>query len=122
MRPLLGREQEGSVAKRAARAMHDSMDRVLVQPNCSGGVHGVERELREPTEKEAAITLIRAAVDRGVPFFDAAEAYGPFTNERLVGEALAPVRDEAIAAASDQGKFSGADDGNRTRTVSLGSL
>jgi aryl-alcohol dehydrogenase-like predicted oxidoreductase len=40
-------------------------------------------------EKQAAITLIRAAVERGLTFFDTAEAYGPFANEELVGEALA---------------------------------
>ena len=42
-------------------------------------------------DKQEAVTLIRAAVDRGVSFFDTAEIYGPFTNEELVGEALAPV-------------------------------
>jgi aryl-alcohol dehydrogenase-like predicted oxidoreductase len=42
------------------------------------------------TEKQQAISLIRSAVERGVTFFDTAEIYGPFTNEELVGEALAP--------------------------------
>ena len=45
-----------------------------------------------------AIALIRAAVERGVTFFDTAEAYGPFVNEELVGEALAPVRDRVVIA------------------------
>jgi aryl-alcohol dehydrogenase-like predicted oxidoreductase len=49
-------------------------------------------------EKHEAIALIRAAVDRGVTFFDTAEVYGPFTNEELVGEALAPVRDKVVIA------------------------
>jgi pyridoxine 4-dehydrogenase len=49
-------------------------------------------------ERRAAISLIRAAFDRGVTFFDTAEAYGPFTNEELVGEALAPVRDKVVIA------------------------
>jgi aryl-alcohol dehydrogenase-like predicted oxidoreductase len=49
-------------------------------------------------DKREAITLIRAAVERGVTFFDTAEAYGPFTNEELVGEALAPVRDQVVIA------------------------
>jgi len=49
-------------------------------------------------EKQAAIALIRAAVERGVTFFDTAEAYGPFTNEELVGEALAPFRDQVVIA------------------------
>src|SRR6266480_2474569 len=43
-------------------------------------------------EKQQAISLIRSAVERGVTFFDTAEVYGPFTNEELVGEALAPFR------------------------------
>ena len=49
-------------------------------------------------EKEQGIALIRAAVERGVRFFDTAEAYGPFTNEELVGEALAPFRDRVSIA------------------------
>jgi len=50
------------------------------------------------TEKKEGIRLIRAAVDKGVTFFDTAECYGPFTNEELVGEALEPVRDRVIVA------------------------
>src|SRR5262245_42453413 len=50
------------------------------------------------TEKERAITLIRAAVERGVTFFDTAEVYGAFTNEELLGEVLVPVRDEVVVA------------------------
>ncbi len=49
-------------------------------------------------ERPAAISLIRAAFDRGVTFFDTAEAYGPFTNEEIVGEALAPIRDKVVIA------------------------
>lgn len=44
------------------------------------------------------ISVLRGAVERGVIFFDTAEVYGPFTNERLVGEALAPVRDRVVIA------------------------
>ena len=50
------------------------------------------------TDKQQAITLIRSAVERGVTFFDTAEAYGPFINEELVGEALAPVREKGVIA------------------------
>jgi aryl-alcohol dehydrogenase-like predicted oxidoreductase len=50
------------------------------------------------TEREQAITLIRAAFERGVTFFDTAEAYGPFTNEELLGEALAPFREQVVIA------------------------
>ena len=49
-------------------------------------------------DKQEAIALIRAAVERGVTFFDTAEVYGPFTNEELVGEALAPFRDQVVIA------------------------
>ena len=50
------------------------------------------------TEKQQAINLIRAAVERGVTFFDTAEGYGPFENEKLVGEALAPFKDRIVIA------------------------
>jgi aryl-alcohol dehydrogenase-like predicted oxidoreductase len=58
-------------------------------------------------EKKEAIALIRAAFAKGVTFFDTAEAYGPFTNEELVGEALGPMRDQVVIAT----KF-GFKDGN----------
>src|ERR1035438_2423782 len=49
-------------------------------------------------DKKEMIPVIRAAVERGVTFFDTAEVYGPFTNEELVGEALAPVREQVVIA------------------------
>src|SRR5512142_2975950 len=49
-------------------------------------------------DKREMISLIRSAVERGVTFFDTAEAYGPFANEELVGEALAPFRDHVVIA------------------------
>src|SRR6266853_523381 len=66
-------------------------------------------------DKQQWIALIRAAVERGVTFFDTAEAYGPFTNEELVGEALAPFRDRVVIATKfgfrldDNGKQAGLD-------------
>jgi aryl-alcohol dehydrogenase-like predicted oxidoreductase len=60
-----------------------------------------------PADKQDMIALIRTAVDRGVTFFDTAEAYGPFTNEKLVGEALAPIRDQAVIATKFGFKFEG---------------
>jgi aryl-alcohol dehydrogenase-like predicted oxidoreductase len=60
-----------------------------------------------PGEKQEMISLLRAAVDRGVTFFDTAEAYGPFTNEELVGEALAPMRDHVVIATKFAFKFEG---------------
>jgi aryl-alcohol dehydrogenase-like predicted oxidoreductase len=49
-------------------------------------------------DKQQAISVIRAAVERGVTFFDTAEIYGPFTNEELVGEALVPFRGQVVIA------------------------
>src|SRR4051812_10097565 len=51
-----------------------------------------------PGSRDDMLGLLRAAVDRGVTFFDTAEVYGPFVNEELVGEALGPVRDQVIIA------------------------
>src|SRR5260370_26794803 len=50
------------------------------------------------SDKKEMISLIRTAVERGVRFFDSAEGYGPFTNEELLGEALAPLRDQVVIA------------------------
>ena len=58
-----------------------------------------------PKTQQKMTTLIRAAVDMGVDFFDTAEAYGPYTNEELVGAALAPVRDKVIIATKFGFKF-----------------
>jgi aryl-alcohol dehydrogenase-like predicted oxidoreductase len=62
------------------------------------GCMGLSSGYGPPTDRAAAIELIRAAVDRGVTLFDTAEIYGPFSNEDLVGEALAPVRDRVVIA------------------------
>lgn len=62
------------------------------------GCMGISFALGQPMEKEAAISLIRAAFESGVTFFDTAEAYGPFKNEEVVGEALAPIRDQVVIA------------------------
>ncbi len=62
------------------------------------GCMGLSFGFGPPTEKQEAISLIRAAVDLGVTFFDTAEIYGPYTNEELVGQALAPVRDKVVLA------------------------
>jgi aryl-alcohol dehydrogenase-like predicted oxidoreductase len=62
------------------------------------GCMGMSFGYGPPMDKQEAISLIRTAVERGVTFFDTAEVYGPFTNEELVGEALAPFRDQAVIA------------------------
>jgi aryl-alcohol dehydrogenase-like predicted oxidoreductase len=72
------------------------------------GCMGMSFGLGPAADKKEMISLIRTAVERGVTFFDTAEVYGPFTNEELVGEALAPVRDQVVIAT----KFGFAPDPN----------
>ncbi|HEU5165512.1 MAG TPA: aldo/keto reductase [Chitinophagaceae bacterium] len=62
------------------------------------GCMGMSFGLGPAADKKEMITLIRKAVEKGVTFFDTAEVYGPFTNEELVGEALAPLRNEVVIA------------------------
>jgi aryl-alcohol dehydrogenase-like predicted oxidoreductase len=62
------------------------------------GCMGMSANYGPPPDRQEMIALIRAAVDRGVTFFDTAEIYGPLTNEELVGEALAPLRDQVVIA------------------------
>lgn len=76
------------------------------------GCMGLSFGYGRPTERREAVALIRAAVDRGVTFFDTAEVYGPFTNEEVVGEALAPVR-ERVVIATKFGFRPGPDGGDR---------
>ena len=62
------------------------------------GCMGMSYGYGPAADKQEMISLIRSAVDRGITFFDTAEAYGPYANEELVGEALAPVRDRVVIA------------------------
>jgi aryl-alcohol dehydrogenase-like predicted oxidoreductase len=62
------------------------------------GCMGMSFSYGPPKDKQEMTALLRSAVERGVTFFDTAEVYGPFTNEELVGEALAPVREQVVIA------------------------
>jgi aryl-alcohol dehydrogenase-like predicted oxidoreductase len=62
------------------------------------GCMGMSFSYGPPKDKQEMISVLRAAVERGVTFFDTAEVYGPFTNEELVGEALAPFRQQVVIA------------------------
>jgi len=81
------------------------------------GCMGMSFGLGPAADKKEMISLIRSAVDRGVTFFDTAEVYGPFANEELVGEALAPLRDQAVIAT----KFGWKLDPNTGKQVGLDS-
>jgi aryl-alcohol dehydrogenase-like predicted oxidoreductase len=77
------------------------------------GCMGLSQSYGPPLDREAGVALVRAAVERGVTFFDTAEVYGPFVNEELVGQALAPVRDQVVIATKfgfafdDEGRQTG---------------
>ena len=78
------------------------------------GCMGISFGYGPATTREDGVAIIRAAFEAGVTFFDTAEAYGPFTNEELVGEALAPMRDEVVIATKfgfrfENGKQAGLD-------------
>jgi len=71
------------------------------------GCMGMSVSYGPPADKQNMISLIRTAVERGITLFDTAEGYGPFTNEELLGEALAPVRDQVVIATKFGFKFEG---------------
>jgi aryl-alcohol dehydrogenase-like predicted oxidoreductase len=71
------------------------------------GCMGISFGYGPAIDRQQGIAIIRAAVERGITFFDTAEAYGPFANEELVGEALAPVRDQVVIATKFGFKFEG---------------
>src|SRR6185312_9424654 len=64
------------------------------------GCMGMSQSFPPLPEKSASIELLRAAVERGVTFFDTAQVYGPFTNEQLVGEGLEPLREQVVIATT----------------------
>src|ERR1700685_1461902 len=108
-----GRGSTGSLARTTARERGaitgGSMKGEIMQKRKLGkgnlevsaiglGCMGLSFGYGPAVDKQQGISLIRAAVERGVTFFDTAEVYGPFTNEELVGEALAPFRDQVVIA------------------------
>jgi aryl-alcohol dehydrogenase-like predicted oxidoreductase len=71
------------------------------------GCMGLSANYGDPVDTDTGMTLIRDAHDLGVTFFDTAQAYGPFSNETLVGEALAPIRDQVVIATKFGFGFNG---------------
>jgi pyridoxine 4-dehydrogenase len=91
------------------------------------GCMGLNHGYGQPIRREDAITLIRKAHELGVTLFDTAEAYGPFTNEEIVGEALAPIRDEVVIATkfgliNEKAEFVSCSRPEHVRTVCEASL
>src|ERR1700726_122284 len=80
-------------------SMHRTLGKSGLEVSAIGfGCMGLNFGYGPAQEKQHAISLIRDAFEKGVTFFDTAEAYGPFTNEEWVGEALAPIRDRVVIA------------------------
>jgi aryl-alcohol dehydrogenase-like predicted oxidoreductase len=96
-------EDEAQAGFRAASKEKQMQKRRLGKSNMGVstlglGCMGMSFGYGPPADKQEMIKLLRTAVERGVTFFDTAEAYGPFANEELVGEALAPFRDQVVIA------------------------
>ncbi len=103
----LGRSRLRGVGRRTETQMQKrQFGRSNLEVSALGlGCMGMSYGYGPPADKREMISLIRTAVERGVTFFDTAEAYGPFTNEELVGEALAPFRGRVVIATKFGFKF-----------------
>src|ERR1700726_5127730 len=95
--------QEGS---RRKRMLKRKLGKSELEVSALGlGCMGMSFGYGPAGDKREMISLIRSAVERGVTFFDTAEVYGPFTNEELAGEALAPFRDQVVIATKFGWRF-----------------
>src|SRR5947209_12707830 len=108
----------------AARRRNEMQKRKLGNSNLEAsalglGCMGMSFSYGPPKDKQEMTALLRAAVDRGITFFDTAEVYGPFTNEELVGEALAPFRKQVVIATKFGFDLGGTD--NRPGAAGLNS-
>src|SRR3979411_1900764 len=93
--PGLARDQSGGIQKMQRRKLGNSnLEVSAIGLGCMGMSFGYG----PPMDRQDAAALIRTSVERGVTFFDTAEVYGPFTNEELLGEALAPFRGQVVIA------------------------
>src|SRR3989440_5647396 len=99
LRPLIQRQETRRMQKRTLGK--SNLEVSAIGLGCMGMSYGYG----PPADKQEMISLIRSAVERGITFFDTAEAYGPFTNEELVGEALAPFRGQVVIATKFGFKF-----------------
>jgi aryl-alcohol dehydrogenase-like predicted oxidoreductase len=90
----VGQELSVKESTMQKRILGDNLEVSALGLGCMGMSFGYG----PPADRRAMIELIRTAVERGVTFFDTAQVYGPFTNEELVGEALAPLRSEVVIA------------------------
>jgi aryl-alcohol dehydrogenase-like predicted oxidoreductase len=90
--------QSVASAAQTARSMKTRQLGGLVVSELGSGAMSISGNYGPPADRTQGLRVIRAAYDQGVTFFDTAEVYGPYTNEDLVGEALAPIRDKVVIA------------------------
>jgi aryl-alcohol dehydrogenase-like predicted oxidoreductase len=92
-------EEDSAIESRSSKMQKRRLGNSNLEVSAIGlGCMGLSFGYGPAVDKQEGISLIRAAVERGVTFFDTAEVYGPFTNEELVGEALAPFREQVVIA------------------------
>jgi aryl-alcohol dehydrogenase-like predicted oxidoreductase len=96
--PFLGGSQTGAAEGGIEKKMKTRKLGKLEVSEMGFGCMSISANYGPPADREQGIAVIRAAHDKGVTFFDTAEVYGPYTNEELVGEALAPIRDKVAIA------------------------
>jgi aryl-alcohol dehydrogenase-like predicted oxidoreductase len=96
--PMGVRSMAQAAPLQAARTMRTRTLGGLVVSELGAGAMSLSGNYGPPADKDQGLRVLRAAYDQGVTFFDTAEVYGPYTNEELVGEALAPVRDKVVLA------------------------
>jgi aryl-alcohol dehydrogenase-like predicted oxidoreductase len=102
----VGKEKE----RRRKKMLKRTLGKSKLEVSALGlGCMGMSFSYGPPKDKQEMTALLRAAVDRGITFFDTAEVYGPFTNEELVGEALAPFRNQVVIATKFGFDLSGSD-------------
>ena len=105
--PQISAAGSGPLSTSGTRPMHARKLGDLTVSQVGAGCMSISGNYGPPAEKSQGISIIRAAFDSGVRFFDTAEVYGPYTNEQLVGVALAPFRDEVVIATKFGFKIDG---------------
>ena len=105
MKPTEGKMDRQNPQDKSHRRTLGSGESSLQVSALGLGCMGMSYHRGPAPDRSAMIALIRKAVERGVTFFDTAQGYGPFTNEELVGEALAPFREHVVIATKFGGDF-----------------
>jgi len=103
--PLLGTASSEEINKWNGKGLRTGNNKMKIRKlgklevsEMGSGCMSISANYGPPADRNQGIKVIRTAHEKGVTFFDTAEVYGPYTNEELVGEALAPIRDKVVIA------------------------